>query len=715
MDDGDPGADDDDERAIELSTISAIYPEIVIDSKAPYNASLEIPVSPLSPIKIRFQQAAHSAAPQLHTPPTSTEHDGGPASRLPSEQVIAPVDEHNLAHLPPLTVFISLPDQYPANKPPTTRLTCTPPWIPKKTLKNLENECEKLWEELGRGEVVYTYIDHLAQSAESAFEVGADAKGLQLSSDMKLALLDFDLQTKRELFEKETFDCGVCLEPKKGSICHRLMLCGHVFCVPCLQDFYNNCISEGDVDNVKCLDPGCGKEVGTAKRKKQDRTLNPSELLQIPIEQEFVQRYVRLKRKRKLEADKNTIYCPRSWCQGAAKSQRHPKPSDPMNDFEVSDSDSEREAATEVPVKTKKSESEYVPMSERLSICEDCSFAFCSVCKKGWHGEMAVCNPRRQNELNEEEKASLAYMQRYSTPCPTCSAPSQKTMGCNHMICFKCQTHFCYLCSAYLMPENPYSHFNDFKSTCYMRLWELEGGDGEGAGAGHAVDENPAWEVEPSTDSDTDDNLDEENFADFGGDDELIRFADEEESSDDEPAPDQRRPGRAPGPMQIEIVNAAGQRIIHNVPVRARPAPPAAPVPPPVARRRRRRAGQQQGPDHRAPPPAPPNIRRAFQDPANAGQAAGRARPAEGAEAQAGNDADQEEDIDVPVMVRVAPAPGQGGNAAAVQPAPVRAMGLDRFLELANNDQEDEWDSDELDEDIEPERRPWYRRNGRRQ
>ena len=48
------------------------------------------------------------------------------------------------------------------------------------------------------------------------------------------------------------------------------------------------------------------------------------------------------------------------------------------------------------------------------------------------------------------------------------------------MICFKCDTHFCYLCGAYLEKENPYEHFNNKFHGCYMRLWELEGGE-EGA------------------------------------------------------------------------------------------------------------------------------------------------------------------------------------------------------------------------------------------
>jgi E3 ubiquitin-protein ligase RNF14 len=543
-----------------------------------------------------------------------------------------------------------------------------------------------------------------------------------------LALLDFDLTTKRERFEKETFDCGICLEPKKGVNCHKLLQCGHVFCVSCLQDFYKSCIAEGDVDSVKCLSPTCGKDQADGhppKRRKQDRTLNPSELLQIPIEPDLVQRYVRLKRKKRLEADKNTIYCPRQWCQGAARSKKHPKPTDAL-ELVDENSDSEEEDGA----RKKVADPEALPMSERLSVCEDCGFAFCCVCGKGWHGELQRCSPRRQQELNEEEAATAAYIQKHSTPCPTCNAPAQKSMGCNHMICFKCKTHFCYLCSAYLMPDNPYSHFNDVDSECYQRLWVLEGGDFDGAPA-HFQDihDNPEladWDAREESDSDDEADLPPENFDAFQGDRPWLADQNENEddsTDDEEPAPDQRRPQRN---MHIEIVNFAHpgaqnpQRIA--LPERPReaavaPAAAAAPAPPnPGARRQQpRRGGGQQAnrlramrnepargglvrdhepnrPQQRRQQAAHNNVQRA--------EAGGQIIPGPAPAPEVPLPADHDNapvDHDPPLLPLAAP--GQGNNHPAAA-GPVRAMGgLERFLELARHDLEDEWDSDELDDD----------------
>ncbi|KAL9126640.1 MAG: hypothetical protein Q9217_004343 [Psora testacea] len=443
MADDDPG-EDGDERTIELSAIAAIYPELFIPSEngtthGEKKASLHIVVEPLRPLPIRTSDVADVATPDREA--------AAPDARGIAQEV------HHLSNLPPLNVEISLPQDYPAKEPPIIHLSTQESWLSEETLKELETYVRTLWEDVGRDQVLYAYIDHLREAAEEAFGLHGI---FQASPDLKLALLNFDVRAKRVKFNRETFECGVCLEPKKGSACHRL-LCSHVFCVVCLQDFYNTCITEGDVGSVKCLAPKCG-----------DRTLEPSELLQIPLEQEMVQRYTKLKRKKQLESDRTTVYCPRQWCQGPARirisstvtltaetdTSFTPKVYDP--------------SATSTPLP---------PPADRLAICQDCTFAFCLVCKASWHGEYYTCFPRSQFELTAEERASEEYLKLHTQPCPTCDARAQKTHGCNHMICFKCDTHYCYLCGAYLEKGNPYEHFNNKFKGCYMRLWELEGGD----------------------------------------------------------------------------------------------------------------------------------------------------------------------------------------------------------------------------------------------
>ncbi|KAI1498233.1 RWD domain-containing protein [Biscogniauxia marginata] len=466
---------EEDAREVELSTIAAIYPELQIDENDPYTVSIELPVSLAKPLTVLFPAATEAAPPVA-----------------PSQGPFAPVknvDSQSLSNLPALQVNITLPDGYPQEKPPNVTISTSPPWLSAHILRKLEGDATKLWEEMGRDQVIFTYIDDLQRLAEDVFGL-VDSNGtLKVAPEHKIAILDYDIKAKQRAFDKETFVCGICLDPKKGIACHRMLDCGHVFCVQCLQDFYNNAITEGDVASIQCLEPNCAKEREEAvmnssiKRKKPRTFISPSELLQIPLEQDTVKRYVTLKHKTELESDKNTVYCPRSWCQGAARSSKHKKPQG-LEFVDESEDDSDAEGTVVgADGKVGKTKAD----QDLLAICEDCGFAFCTRCGQSWHGEFKYCVPKeRKDEITEEEKASLDYLKMHTTPCPTCAAPCQKTHGCNHMRCFRCQTHFCYLCSSWLDPTNPYRHFNIQPSGdvngCYMRLWELEGGDGGDVG-----------------------------------------------------------------------------------------------------------------------------------------------------------------------------------------------------------------------------------------
>ncbi|KAF2218363.1 RWD domain-containing protein, partial [Elsinoe ampelina] len=441
----------DDEREEEITSLSSIFPEIVVDKQDAYTMSLLIPVAPTEAVSV------------------VTEHcqDAG-------------LDASPVTHLPPLQLRAKLPPGYPDSVPPRVQLEAKPAWINAEKLQDLESECEKLWEEYGRCQILYTYIDHVQQAAERFFDL---PHTITVKPQLKEELVEFSRARDKEIFERSSYDCGVCLEPKKGTLCHRMSACGHVFCRACLQDFYNSAITEGDVGNISCLEPSCGKgKPGEPQQKR--KPIHPGELLVIGVEEAQARRYVELKRKKKLESDKSTIYCPRTWCQAPARSNKYPPIPDDLNLYVDDSSD---ESSDPPPAYTKDTPENKLPVpADRLAICSNpkCLLAFCRVCYCGWHGEFARCWPRNPADLSEEEKASYDYIRQHTSPCPTCSSPVQKTMGCNHMKCFQCNTHFCYLCGAWLEPGNPYQHFNQKGLGCYMRLWELEEGD-DGQGNAH--------------------------------------------------------------------------------------------------------------------------------------------------------------------------------------------------------------------------------------
>ncbi|SPN98925.1 related to HFB30 [Cephalotrichum gorgonifer] len=481
----------DDLRLEELASLEAIFPEI----QRPYENdqftfTLELPVKPPNPITVRFRTASATT-----TSSNLTEADAAAAEPRqgpgPAANADGAADLQNrgatfkLSYLPSVSLRMTLPSGYPSHKPPKVDLGTRPEWLPAAVIKNIEADAHRLWEEMGRDMVAYTYIDHVQQAAEDVFGMMDSSDTVELAFGLLVFILDYDIKARRAAFVSETFDCGICLDPKKGISCHKMTDCGHVFCISCLQDFYSEAIRQGDVNLVRCLSPGCAKAREEAQAsdsgkvgRKTTVSISPGELLALGLSEDIVSRYVSLKYKMELESDKATVYCPRKWCDGAAVSKRHKKPKglelqEPEGD-EIPEADDARD--DDANGKAAKSVSK---TEELLAICEDCSYAFCTRCMQSWHGEFVHCWPKVSEDLTPEEKASLEYIRMWTRPCASCDAPTQKTEGCNHMICYRCNTHFCYLCSAWLNPQNPYSHFNSPGEECYQRLWEFYGGHGE--------------------------------------------------------------------------------------------------------------------------------------------------------------------------------------------------------------------------------------------
>ncbi|KAI6250634.1 E3 ubiquitin-protein ligase itt1 [Erysiphe necator] len=451
----------DNRRDVELDCLCSIFPEIQRDPTNRYTARLLLDVRPQNQINVVF-------VPTLDNHPFTSE--------IREQKYIIPgndVKPYKISYLPPLNLSITLPDDYPGKSAPEIDLSMKPKWLPDVDLNKLKLTARNLWEQSDGNEVLYEIIDFLYHATENAFGYSEKDKVLEVLEDFRIYMLDFDINETQAAFKKKTFNCGICLDPKKGDSCYQMLDCKHVFCIKCLQDFYLNAINNGDVVSVRCPAAECLQKCKEnqeySKKQLKIKTLSPSELLQIPLDHELVTRFVKLKYKSELESDKNTIYCPRKWCEGAARSTKYRKPLS-LNDMPSTYDQSESESENADNLSSQKS---------LLSVCEECLFAFCNRCFQTWHGELNICAPRVPGDLSEEDKASLDYIKYHTTACPTCGIPSQKSHGCNHMICFRCNTHFCYLCSNWLSPSNPYKHYNTLSSSCYMRLWELEEGDAE--------------------------------------------------------------------------------------------------------------------------------------------------------------------------------------------------------------------------------------------
>lgn len=420
-------AESDDERSQELSSVAFIFPTET-DLHTPFSATFTIAVTPRAPILTAFSA------------------DGQPV---------------RLHHFPPLQLAATLPESYPAAAPPELEIKSDPPWLPSSKIEELSSEIHQLWEQY-HDPVLFSAIDHLQSAAERCFGlVSPAAPVLQLPAELKHRLVCYnDVQKKKE-FESHTYDCGICLEPRKGTVCHRIRSCGHVFCRECLKDYFTASITAGEIGSVQCSDfkcrkrekkrappppqdNGAGEEQPKPKRELPPPTIPPDELEEIGIEGNMVKRYVAMKKKKALEMDPLTIYCPRTFCQGPAKScvaalEREMQESG--NGYWLEDLDSgsaaasppSRSLADEAARKADEEVKSGGRARPRLQVCSICTFAFCRVCHNSWHGDYQICKAK-DAELTPEEKANEKYLEENTTKCPTCLSPVLKSHGCNHMV-----------------------------------------------------------------------------------------------------------------------------------------------------------------------------------------------------------------------------------------------------------------------------------------
>ena len=105
--------------------------------------------------------------------------------------------------------------------------------------------------------------------------------------------------------------------------------------------------------------------------------------------------------------------------------------------------------------------------NDKLALCDQCRYAFCKTCKKTYHSqttcgeELALLELQdRQRRLrgkmtalglslDDEQKLigdllAAAKIESTTRLCPNviCQVAIEKNMGCDHMYCTKCRTHF---------------------------------------------------------------------------------------------------------------------------------------------------------------------------------------------------------------------------------------------------------------------------------
>jgi hypothetical protein len=109
--------------------------------------------------------------------------------------------------------------------------------------------------------------------------------------------------------------------------------------------------------------------------------------------------------------------------------------------------------------------------------CPECQASFCFRCHHQPHTPASCSALAEWNLLFGD---SRFWIKKHTKPCPGCSAPIEKTTGCNHMRCTLCQFDFCWVCltrlESHLAPHtcNRYDQLQNEDSDLQRRIFYSE-------------------------------------------------------------------------------------------------------------------------------------------------------------------------------------------------------------------------------------------------
>ncbi|MEQ2197205.1 hypothetical protein XENOCAPTIV_025367, partial [Xenoophorus captivus] len=180
-------------------------------------------------------------------------------------------------------------------------------------------------------------------------------------SDPLPQLLDFDEGQRQRVFDSKVFCCGICFSDKLGSNCLCFKGCQHVYCKVCMAEYFQIQIRDGNVQCLNCPEPECTSLATPSQVRPADYLKFSVHIcfnhlvisllvfvIQVKqlVDDELFARYDRLLLQSSLDLMADVVYCPRQSCGTAVM----------------------------------------VEPDTTMGICSVCQYAFCTLCKLGYHG-----------------------------------------------------------------------------------------------------------------------------------------------------------------------------------------------------------------------------------------------------------------------------------------------------------------------------------------
>jgi hypothetical protein len=92
--------------------------------------------------------------------------------------------------------------------------------------------------------------------------------------------------------------------------------------------------------------------------------------------------------------------------------------------------------------------------------CGTCKIKVCLQCRE---------KAEEKHKCNETVLASLKLIQSESKPCPKCKVGIERSMGCNHMFCTFCRTHFDWI-SLKILDQDKSTNFHYMQTSAFAQL-----------------------------------------------------------------------------------------------------------------------------------------------------------------------------------------------------------------------------------------------------
>ncbi|CAL0311801.1 unnamed protein product [Lupinus luteus] len=410
-------------------------------------------------------------------------------------------------YLPPIVLTCLLPKSYPSHQPPI--FTISVQWLESSKISSLCSKLDSIWEEQEGQEVIYQWVEWLHNSSLSHLEFDKEIKlgpyGVNHVSNERVvsgtSSPDFDIpllqnynnQKHHENFLKELHQCQICFSEYAGTE-FRQLPCKHFFCLKCLQTFTQMHVKEGTISSLQCPEAKC-------------TVMIPPGLLKHLLDDNEYERWESMMLEKTLASMSDVVYCPRCETPCIEDEDQHAQCSkcffsfctlcserrhvgiacmsldmklqilqDRQNSSHLKEDQKrrEREKINEMlSMKEIHRDSKLCPSCDMAisrtegcnkMVCGNCGEYFCYRCNKTidksdpyGHFRDGACElfPQEmienwQERINHRQVVGQLQAELFpqsGRACPSCRQFNAKIGNNNHMFCWACQSHYCYLCN----------------------------------------------------------------------------------------------------------------------------------------------------------------------------------------------------------------------------------------------------------------------------